>query len=68
MNDGEGRTRRTNYMATGTLQNAPCAPCGRDTMHKNGRCLECLEQPAQVIEPVPKPRRGRVGNRMPVKG
>jgi hypothetical protein len=67
MSDGEGRTRRTHYMATGTLQNAPCAACGRDTMHRHGRCLTCLDQPAQVVEAALKPRRGAVAKRMPVK-
>lgn len=65
MNDGEGRTRRTNYMAIGTLQNAPCKRCGRDTMHKNRRCLDCQDQPTQSIEP--DARRGKVSNRKPVK-
>lgn len=65
MNDGEMRSRRTTYLATGTLTNAPCAPCGKDTMHKNGRCLECARAEAPVIEP--KARRGAIANRKPVK-
>lgn len=65
MSDREGRTKRTTYLATGTLQNAPCVPCGRDTMHKNGRCLACKAQPEQLVEPVP--RRGSIANRKPVK-
>lgn len=65
MNDGEGRRKRVTYLATGTIQNAPCVPCGRDTMHKNGRCLNCEVQPAQVVDPAP--RRGKVSNRTPVK-
>lgn len=63
MNDGEMRSRRTTYLATGTITNAPCTSCGKDTMHKNGRCLDCERADPQVVEP----RRGAIANRVPVK-
>lgn len=56
----EPRTKRVHYMATGTLQNAPCVPCGKDTTHKAGTCLECGASSV-------KPRRGRASNRTPVR-
>jgi hypothetical protein len=55
----EPRTKKASYLATGTLQNAPCEPCGKDTTHKNGVCLTCGAGP--------KPRRGRISKRPTVK-
>lgn len=57
----EPRSKRVHYMATGTLQNAPCAPCGKDTLHRAGVCQVCGAGPA-------KARRGKAANRMPVRG
>ena len=56
----EPKSKRVYYMATGTLQNSPCQPCGRDTLHKRGVCQECGTGARKLP-------RGRASNRMPVK-